>query len=64
VQVNDLGSFTVINGQLFPFSAHDSIRINGGNTMFGNGALALIYTDGNDTITGFDPNSRTVPITP
>jgi photosystem II stability/assembly factor-like uncharacterized protein len=36
----------------------------GGNTMNGNGALALIYSDGNDTITGFDPNSQTVPITP
>jgi hypothetical protein len=37
----------------------------GGNTMTGNGALALIYSDGNnDNITGFDPNSIVVPITP
>jgi hypothetical protein len=36
----------------------------GGNTMIGNGALALIYSDGNDSITGFDPNSQTVAITP
>jgi hypothetical protein len=37
---------------------------NGGNTMNGNGALALIYSDGQDMITGFDPNSIVVPITP
>jgi hypothetical protein len=36
----------------------------GGNTMNGNGALALIYGDGADNITGFDPNSIIVPITP
>jgi hypothetical protein len=36
----------------------------GGNTMNGNGALALIYSDGADNITGFDPNSIIVPITP
>jgi hypothetical protein len=36
----------------------------GGNTMTGNGELALIYSDGNDNITGFDPNSIIVPITP
>jgi hypothetical protein len=36
----------------------------GGNTMTGMGALALIYTDGADTITGFDPNSQTYTITP
>jgi hypothetical protein len=32
--------------------------------MTGNGELALLYSDGSDTITGFDPNSQTVPITP
>jgi hypothetical protein len=36
----------------------------GGNTMTGAGALALIYTDGSDTISGFDPLSQTYPITP
>jgi hypothetical protein len=36
----------------------------GGNTLNGNGALALFYTDGLDTITGFDPGSQQVPITP
>jgi hypothetical protein len=36
----------------------------GGSTINGNGALALIYTDGQDTIGGFDPNSQTVAITP
>jgi hypothetical protein len=36
----------------------------GGNTMNGNGALALIYSDGQDNITGFDPNSIIIPIAP
>jgi acrosin len=36
----------------------------GGNTMNGNGNLALIYSDGYDTISGFDPNYQTVTITP
>jgi hypothetical protein len=36
----------------------------GGNTMTGLGELALIYTDGADTISGFDPNSQTYTITP
>jgi hypothetical protein len=36
----------------------------GGNTMNGVGELALIYTDGLDTISGFDPNSQTYTITP
>jgi hypothetical protein len=36
----------------------------GGNTMNGLGALALIYTDGNDTIIGFDPGSQQYLITP
>jgi hypothetical protein len=36
----------------------------GGNTINGNGPLALIYSDGQDNITGFDPNSIIVPITP
>jgi hypothetical protein len=43
----------------------------GGNTMIGNGELALIFSDGLDHFTlgppyppGFDPNSVVVPITP
>jgi hypothetical protein len=37
----------------------------GGNTMTSSfGELALLYTDGADTITGFDPNSQQVAITP
>jgi hypothetical protein len=36
----------------------------GGNTMNGNGNLALIYSDGMDNISGFDPNSPIIPITP
>ena len=36
----------------------------GGNTLTGLGALALLYTDGQDTIGGFDPNSQAVSITP
>jgi hypothetical protein len=36
----------------------------GGNTITGAGALALIYTDGSDTISGFDPLAQTYPITP
>jgi hypothetical protein len=36
----------------------------GGNTLTGNGALALLYTDGADNITGFDPSSQQVTITP
>jgi hypothetical protein len=36
----------------------------GGNTVNGNGALALFYSDGSDTIAGFDPGSQQIPITP
>jgi hypothetical protein len=36
----------------------------GGNTLSGNSALALLYTDGLDALTGFDPNSQEVAITP
>jgi hypothetical protein len=36
----------------------------GGNTLTGPGELALIYSDGLDTISGFDPGSQTVTITP
>jgi hypothetical protein len=36
----------------------------GGNSMVGNGELAPIYTDGQDTISGVAPNSIMVPIIP
>jgi hypothetical protein len=36
----------------------------GGNTLSGTGALALLYSDGQDNVYGFDPSSQTVPITP
>jgi hypothetical protein len=36
----------------------------GGNTLIGGGELALLYTDGQDTIGGFDPRSQQVVIAP
>ena len=36
----------------------------GGNVLTGNGGLALIFSDGLDTITGFDPSSQLVTIAP
>ena len=36
----------------------------GGNTVTGSGALALIFSDGLDTISNFDGNSLTVTINP
>jgi Kelch motif len=36
----------------------------GGNILVGEGELALLYTDGLDTITGFDPRSRQITIVP
>jgi hypothetical protein len=36
----------------------------GGNTLNGSSALAMLYTDGSDAITDFDPNSQEVVITP
>jgi hypothetical protein len=36
----------------------------GGNTLNGIGALALIFTDGMDTLGNFDPSSREVTIAP
>ena len=59
----------VINGSsvplLDPTAGTGTVFGNGGgNTLNGNGALALFYTDGSDTITGFDPNSQQIPIAP
>lgn len=36
----------------------------GGNVLNGNGELALIFSDGFDSLAGFDPNSQTVAINP
>jgi hypothetical protein len=36
----------------------------GGNTMTGSNELALLYSDGADTISGFDPSSPIEPISP
>jgi sugar lactone lactonase YvrE len=36
----------------------------GGNVLTGRGGLGLIFTDGLDTISGFDPNSQQVAINP
>jgi hypothetical protein len=36
----------------------------GGNTLSASGALAAIFTDGADTLSGFDSNSQTITITP
>jgi hypothetical protein len=58
-----VGNLTSGNG--VPLLDATNITGNGGgNTMNGNGALALIYSDGADAIGGFDPNSIVVPISP
>jgi hypothetical protein len=52
-------------GNGVPLLDASTVTGNGGsNTMNGNGALALVYTDGQDAIGGFDPNSQTVAIMP
>ncbi len=56
---------TLMSGNGVPLLDATTVTGNGGgNIMNGNGALALIYSDGNDNITGFDPNSTIVPINP
>jgi hypothetical protein len=55
----------LMNGNGVPLLDATTVTGNGGgNTINGDGALALIYSDGFDTINGFDPNSQTVPINP
>jgi hypothetical protein len=34
------------------------------NNLVGEGELALLYTDGQDTMTGFDPRSQQIMIAP
>ena len=58
-----VGNLTTGSG--VPLLDASTVTANGGgNTMNGNGALALIYSDGMDNIIGFDPNSIIVPINP
>jgi hypothetical protein len=55
----------LLSGNGVPLLDASVVTGNGGsNTLNGNGALALFYSDGSDTITGFDPNSQQVPIMP
>jgi hypothetical protein len=55
----------VENGIGVPRLDSTTVTGNGGsNTMNGLGALALLYTDGADAISGFDPGSQTFIITP
>jgi hypothetical protein len=50
---------------LDPTEGAGNVFGNGGrNTLTGNGALALNFTDGLDTITGFDPALQQISITP
>jgi hypothetical protein len=36
----------------------------GGNTINGSGGVAALFTDGGDSISGFDPSSQVITITP
>jgi hypothetical protein len=58
-----VGNLTTGNG--VPLLDATTVTGNsGGNTMNGNGNLTLIYSDGTDSISGFDPNSPIIPIAP
>jgi hypothetical protein len=53
------------SGNGVPLLDATTVTGNGGsNVMNGNGALALIYTDGADSVGYFDPNSQVVTIAP
>jgi hypothetical protein len=53
------------NGNGVPLLDATTVTGNGGsNTMTGSNELALIYSDGLDTISGFNPSSQTVTISP
>jgi hypothetical protein len=55
----------LLSGSGVPLLDASVVTGNGGsNTLNGSGALALFYSDGSDTIAGFDPGSQQVPITP
>jgi hypothetical protein len=55
----------VETGNGVPVLDNTTVTANGGgNVMNGSGGLALIYTDGLDTIGGFDPGSIQFPIVP
>ena len=60
IRVNNLE-----NGNGVPLLDATTVTGNGGgNTMTGSNELALIYSDGSDTISGFDPSSQQVAISP
>jgi Ca2+-binding RTX toxin-like protein len=55
----------LMSGISVPLLDASVVTGNGGNnTLTGNGALALLYTDGLDTLSGFDPGSQQIVITP
>jgi hypothetical protein len=57
--------FNLTHGIGVPLLDASTVTGNGGgNTLIGTGALALIYTDGADALSGFDPGSQTVTIAP
>jgi hypothetical protein len=57
--------FNLTNGNGVPRLDASTVTGNGGgNTLNGTGELAWIFTDGNDTIIGFDPGYGVMPIVP
>lgn len=56
---------TLLAGNGVPLLDATTVTGNGGsNVLSGNGALGLLYTNGLDTIGGFDPNAQQIPISP
>jgi hypothetical protein len=51
-------------GSGVPLLDATTVTDNGGNTMTGIGELAPLDSDGRDVISGFDPTSQVVTITP
>ena len=48
-----------------PLLDASTVTGNGGaNTLFGTTEVALLYSDGLDSVTGFDPGSQTITIAP
>ena len=55
----------LVSGTGVPLLDATMVTGNGGNnTVSGTGALALLYSDALDTLTGFDPNSQLILIGP
>jgi hypothetical protein len=64
---DDRGTRTanLLSGSGVPLLDATVVTGNGGSNVFtGNGAWALLYTDGADSISGFDPAANQVTITP